>query len=199
MSAGRVNRTVKTPGVSPVRVAVTGQPGTVVNVNDGRAALLSELQANTSPTVIAAVYHALGAAPPRSGKPDAASLPPVLGHFMTFDDQLLTVYVISAGRFLRYEMTRNGVAMTTCVPLTRVARVVEQTEGTLVRLTVEIDADRVAVAVSGASSDIEGDSNPRGMRLEGGLFPAAVVIDADGDAGSRLGVFARLVRVALAS
>lgn len=79
---------------------------------------------------------------------------PVLGFFLRATDDVFSMYALTPGRFLLFEMAANGNTLTVATPISRVRRVVEESiagegdDSTLV-VTVELDADRRVTSTSG--------------------------------------------------
>jgi hypothetical protein len=83
---------------------------------------------------------------PYGSTPDPAEFP-LLGFYLEREADAFRAYLLTPGRFIRYEVA-GAASLTVTVPLSRVTRVVEETSGDppRVTLTVELDADAVVVA-----------------------------------------------------
>lgn len=108
-------------------------------------AFLAELQrANAegaaSDALVFGVFAALGA--PLGSMPDPSEYP-VLGYHLTISATQVLLYVLTPGRFIRYEVAADSRSLTIAVPTHKITRVIEQTSPTSVSVTVELDADTV--------------------------------------------------------
>lgn len=94
--------------------------------------------AGASAELIWSVFASLGA--PHGTVPDQADYP-VLGFHLTITAEQVLLYVITPGRFIRYEVAADSRALTIAVPMHKVARVIEQSEPGRLTVTLELDAD----------------------------------------------------------
>lgn len=92
----------------------------------------------------AGVLAALGV--PYGATPDPAEFP-LLAFHLEQEQDAFRAYLLTPGRFIRYEVA-GSASLTVTVPLSRVTRVVEETSGDPPRfaVTVELDADAVTLA-----------------------------------------------------
>lgn len=166
---------------------------------DLRSELATELRTNvTSTAVHQAVACALGVVP-TAGDP-LAQLPAVGAWYVSYGETLLTLYVVTGGTLVRYEISADGRSLTTSVPLRRVARVAESNDGETVTVLVELDADRRAVNFGGRiTRDAGDDAGASGQRLllEGEMLASAFVASAPLSQSGLLVRFATLLRAAL--
>ena len=142
-------RVACTAGTVPARWGdARGCGRTVVDMSNRRATVnaafttrLGELHsANViSEPLARGVLAALGV--PYGHTPDPVSFP-LLGFYLEPDGEAFRAYLLTPGRFIRYEVAGSS-SLTVTVPLARITRVVEETSGNppQVSLTVELDAD----------------------------------------------------------
>lgn len=102
-------------------------------------ALRGTYEGGAPDSLLAGAFSALGASGPHP--PDAREFP-VLGYYVSADTQAFLLYVLSPGRFIRYEVMGDRT-LTVAVPLHRISRVVEVTGRSEMLVTVELDADVV--------------------------------------------------------
>jgi hypothetical protein len=126
---------------------------------------LQALPADCDPDdVSVGIYAALGVGGPEALTEDRA---PVLGYYFEQDGVILRMSVVTPGRFIRFEVdttTKNSLIV--AVPVSRIRRVVEEVRDGRVLITVELDADRQVLTLSGESvtGPAAGDALPEGAR-----------------------------------
>lgn len=106
--------------------------------------------------LLAGVYAAVGV--PHGQTPDPAEHP-ILGYYLDASDQRFLLYLITPGRFIRYEVDNQSRSLTIAVPVHRVSRVVERTGPSSVIVTVELDADTETTISEYRESTDETDSS----------------------------------------
>lgn len=127
-------------------------------VNDAfEAALAKVAEAGASPQLLAGVRAAIGV-PYETPTVDAATFP-IVGFAVLPDATTFLVYVLTPGRFIRYEVSADSRSLTVALPLSRVSRVVELTAPSSITVLVELDADAV---VSRGEYRESGDDNDPG-------------------------------------
>jgi hypothetical protein len=150
-------------------------------------ALLADL-ANwrNNPEIAAGIAHACGAR-----IVDDLMNPeiyPVYGYWLEPGQQVFMVWLLVADAFVLHERSLDGQALTLSVPRRRIRRVVEQNASRPLRVTVEIDADRVVVELGG-TGDEEGN-----VALSGRAIHAGYTIVADLNDTIRAGALSELAR-----
>lgn len=125
----------------------------------------------------------------------------VVCHYVDYSDpSVLTVYLVSAGRAIRHQWAPEGAtALTTCLPLDRVARISEQRETERATVIIETDADRVTLTGMAQTRPATGEDGSV-VVVSGNLFPAGWVIEvSDPRARARLAAFTARLRASIAS
>lgn len=157
-----------------MNIAVARSGGTV---NDELVALLNGF--NGYPAIGEGIALTVGSEPGRLA--DTAN--PVLG-FVIRPEEIFTAWLITPNGFHVFELARDGQSLTVSVPWSRVSRVVLATDNAASSLSVEIAADRVAVA-----------GELREGQMAGVLRPAGYVVSAAESADrARLNAFAAQLR-----
>lgn len=133
------------------------------NVNDALTVALQPY-ANAE-AVLLGITSSLGVPP---GEALNAVEYPVRGFFLRANNEILSFYAVTPGRFVVYEMAANGDSLTLTFPISRVRRVVEESRGGEVTVTVEVDADRRTHQVEGEYLEADISGGPEGQR--GGRF-----------------------------
>jgi hypothetical protein len=156
--------------------------------------LIEELVPAMGESVARSALVALGAAPDASIAFDEllASAPDLDAHFIEYGDDVLTMYLLSCGRAIRHELTREGAHLTVVVGVDRIRRVFEQFAGGELTVGVELDADR-------RSFEFSSVKNPAGEHVSVGSETNVGWVLASSDPGvrARLMVFASALRLAL--
>lgn len=160
--------------------------------------LIDELQAKGGDALVDAVAHAIG--PVTRNKADTFRT--VRAYYIDYSNtDILAVYLVSAGRMIRFEQSTDGTAnLTACVPMSRVARISQQATPTKTSVVIELDADRTSLMGIAQRRPVEGaDGDAAIHMLEANLLPSAWVIEvADPAQTKRLTSFAAHARAALA-
>lgn len=156
--------------------------------------LFEELSALNDPELVEGVVSAIGPVTPKKSEVFTT----VAGYYLDHTNpDVLAVYVISVGRLIRYEHATTGVSLTSCLPVSRVARISQQTEAGRTTVVIETDADRITL--SGTSQQVPGSDGPTTTLITANLFPSAWVIEAtDPRQQKRLASFAARARAVLA-
>jgi hypothetical protein len=164
----------------------------MTTAHPGTLALHAELVQLGSETVLRSAAAALGVPGGDAAPIDPAGWPAVTGHLLDWSDpEVMTLYLLSAGRFIRHQLARNGMLLTVALPLSRVRRVVEERGAQGATVAIELDADRSTFEFNGAFA--EGQVVATGAQTASGY-----VIGASDEAGvARLAAFAAVLRAHL--
>jgi hypothetical protein len=110
------------------------------------------------------------------------------------DPAVLSVYLVSAGRLIRYQHNLEDHTLTVCVPMSRLTRVSQTVNPAAVNVVVELDADRLTLSGISQVDPGEGDG-PAQTFMTGNMFRSGWAIDAtEQGARSRLLAFAARLR-----
>jgi len=100
----------------------------------------------------------------------------VTGYWIDPGEQVFAVWVLSPSTLIIHERAMDGQTFTLAIPLSRIRRVVEQRNSQELIFTVEIEADRIALNISGAGDD-EGNLSLSGSALHSGYTITASTSD----------------------
>lgn len=107
-------------------------------VNAAFEVALRGLYGGTTPDgLLQAVFGALGVSPGHALDPAQF---PVLGFYLKATGEEFLLYVLTPGRFVRYEVA-DSRSLTIVVPVHKISRVIEKTSPGEISVTVELDAD----------------------------------------------------------
>jgi hypothetical protein len=164
------------------------------SAHPGSSALHTELAQLGSELVLRTSASALGVVGADSAPIDPAQWPAVTGHYLDWaDPEVMTLYALSSGRFIRHQVARTGVVMTVALPMSRVRRIVEERSPQTVMVAIEIDADRSTLEFAGA---LTGDGQ---VVVSGAQTASGYLIGATDEVGmARLGNFGAVLRAHLA-
>jgi len=141
---------------------------------------LAHALGSASPALQAGLLSAVGGRPGQVLDP---AMHPILGFYLEAAADQFTGYLLTPGRLVRYE-ANSAESLTVTVPLDRVGRVVELTNGTALRVSVEMSADAVTTVTM-----------PDGLQRS---LPATYEIDALGGPDTeKLAEFSRVLRMSL--
>lgn len=133
------------------------------------------------------LWHGIGSAlGVTAGSALRAAEYPVLGFYVTSSAEAFLAYVLTPGRFIRYEVVGDR-SLTIALPLARISRVVEATGPSDLLLTVELDAD----ALAGVTEAVQGGARSRTERTVYELTAG------DPESSAMLGTFSVALRSAL--
>lgn len=157
------------------------------------SALIEELLKGPGEVVARSVATALGSIADASVAVEEITLPPVDAYYVDYSQEnVLTIYLLSSGRAIRHELTREGAHLTVAIGVDRIRRAFESfNEGTLT-VGLELDADRTALDMRLSETD-------DGKFYTGNLTSAGwVIITSDPAVQARVAPFAAALRLALA-
>jgi hypothetical protein len=157
--------------------------------------LIEELVPAMGEAVARSALVALGASPDSSVefRDLIATAPELDAHFIEYGEDVLTMYLLSCGRAIRHELTREGAHLSVVVGVDRIRRVFEQFAGGELTVGVELDADRRSFEITTVKME-GGESVGTGSETNVGW----VLTTSDPGVRTRLMVFAAALRLALA-
>ena len=122
------------------------------------ALLFKELSAVTSSDVIAkGLASALGVDYSFSLDESKVS---VEGFFLRPTEAILSIYLLTTGKFVLFEVTKEGDMLTIALPISRIRRVTESFVAGRRQLVVEIAADRSTVVLEADGNSMDELGNP---------------------------------------
>jgi|LauGreDrversion4_1035100.scaffolds.fasta_scaffold08936_5 hypothetical protein len=159
------------------------------------ALLFKELSVVTSSDVIAkGLASALGV---EYGFSLDESKVSVEGFFLRPTETILSIYILTTGKFVLYEVTKEGDMLTIALPISRIRRVTESFVGGRRQLVVEIAADRSTVVLEADGNSMDELGNP--IAVTSGIIRASgyELIAENEEENSKLLAFAISLRNAI--
>jgi hypothetical protein len=165
-------------------------------------ALDAELKHYGDP-VVNGIKNVLGARADEALTPDEY---PVVGYLLMADEDLFRSYFLTPRTLRIFEMNTGNTTLSIVIPVGRITRTEELREGETIKLTIELDADKLLTTTRGdfAYEQNLAEGAPLGQKVGRthtvaeqvrGTYILAEVLDTD--AGARLVSFARLVARAM--
>lgn len=144
------------------------------------------------PAIMSGVTAAVGADDPTWF--DASDTFPIVGFFLRPNPQVFSVYLVTPGRFILFELTPSGDSLTVTVPLSRVRRVVETVLTGRRQLVVEVAADRSVLQLEAGSTGLDGTGQAV-TATQGVIRPSGYEINANDESeDAAIARFARALR-----
>lgn len=84
----------------------------------------------------------------------------VEGFFLRPTEAILSIYLLTTGKFVLFEVTKEGDMLTIAMPISRIRRVTESFVGGRRQLVVEIAADRSTVVLEADGNSVDELGNP---------------------------------------
>lgn len=117
---------------------------------------------------------------------------PVLGFHVTCTDGVFCAYLVTPGRFVRYEVA-GARSLTVALPMHKVSRVVEEADAERVAVTVELDADAVTIATE-YLEEVTGDGQRQAGRSLGKARRTTYQLVAASAQSRMLATFSQVLR-----
>lgn len=118
----------------------------------------------------------------------------VVGYFLRFTDSILSIYILTEGKFLLFEVTKEGDMLTIALPINRIRRVTESFVAGKRQVVVEIAADRATLSLEAGGSALDQFGNT--VSLTSGVIRASgyELLALNEDENNRLAYFATALR-----